>query len=110
VTDGAARRLEHRVAGAEANPYLVTAAVLAGVHHGLTQGGDPGEKHSGNAGAEVDETLPLTMWAALEAFRTATILPDYLGADYIEMYHAVKEAEFTEFMEEISAREYRWYL
>lgn len=110
VTEGDARRLEHRVAGAEANPYLVTAAVLAGVHHGLTQQDTPGEKHAGNAGAEVDETLPLTIWDALSAFKSAKILPGYLGADYIKMYHAVKTAEFTEFMEEISPREYRWYL
>ena len=110
VTDGAARRLEHRVAGAEANPYLVTAMVLAGVHHGLTHPADPGPKHEGNAGAEVDETLPLTMWDALAAWKAATILPGYVGADYIDMYHAVKTAEFTEFCREISAREFRWYL
>ncbi len=36
------RRVEHRVAGADANPYLLAAAVLAGIHHGLTQQIDPG--------------------------------------------------------------------
>ncbi|QGY00025.1 glutamine synthetase [Roseovarius faecimaris] len=107
---GAARRLEHRASGAEANPYLVTAAVLAGVHHGLTQKLDPGDKHTGNAGAEVDESLPLTLWAALDELTRAEVLPAYLGADYLEMYHAVKSAEFTDFMDEISPREYRWYL
>ncbi|MFO6017853.1 hypothetical protein ACLBUZ_32565, partial [Pseudomonas aeruginosa] len=35
-------RLEHRVAGADANPYLLLAAVLAGVHHGLTNKVEPG--------------------------------------------------------------------
>lgn len=110
VTEGTARRLEHRVAGAEANPYLVTAMVLAGVHHGLTHPADPGPKHCGNAGSEVDGTLPLTLWDALAAWKGADILPDYVGADYIQMYHAVKTAEFTEFMAAISPREYRWYL
>jgi len=109
-SDGNARRLEHRVSGAEANPYLVTAAVLAGVHYGLTTKGHPGAKHGGNAGAEVDESLPLTLWDALAALRSADILPKYIGADYLEMYGAVKSAEFNDFMEEISAREYRWYL
>ena len=69
VGEGESRRLEHRVAGAEANPYLVTAAVLAGVHHGLTENLEPGEKHGGNAGAEVDASLPLTMWDALTALK-----------------------------------------
>ncbi|UXX84967.1 glutamine synthetase family protein [Roseovarius pelagicus] len=110
VTNGAARRLEHRVSGAEANPYLVTAAVLAGVHHGLTLGLDPGEKHTGNAGSEVDAGLPLTLWDALTALAEAQVLPDYLGAEYLQIYRDVKHAEFTEFMEEISGREYRWYL
>ena len=27
------RRIEHRIAGADANPYFVVAAVLAGIHH-----------------------------------------------------------------------------
>lgn len=110
VGTGAARRLEHRAAGAEANPYLVAAAVLAGVHHGITRRLDPGAKHTGNAGAEVDESLPLTLWDALAALTRAEVLPDYLGADYLRMYHAVKSAEFAAFMDEISAREYRWYL
>ncbi|MCV2890300.1 glutamine synthetase family protein [Ruegeria aquimaris] len=107
---GSGRRLEHRVAGAEANPYLVTAAVLAGVHHGLTQALDPGPKATGNAGSELDETLPLTLWDALAALRDAPILAGYLGARYLEIYAAVKEAEFASFREEISPREYDWYL
>ncbi|MFP3441116.1 glutamine synthetase, partial [Pantoea sp. SIMBA_133] len=32
-----ARRIEHRVAGADVNPYLLLATVLASIHHGLTQ-------------------------------------------------------------------------
>lgn len=110
VSSGAARRLEHRVSGAEANPYLVTAAVLAGVLHGLEHKLDPGAKHTGNAGSAVDESLPLTLWSALDAMGRAEVLPDYLGVRYMEIYRAVKSAELSDFMEEISAREHRWYL
>jgi glutamine synthetase len=109
-SDAANRRIEHRVSGAEANPYLVAAAVLAGVHHGLTQGLDPGAKQTGNAGAEVDASLPLTIWDALDRIQQASILPDYFGADYLQIYHQVKQAEFDAFMEGIHAREYAWYL
>ena len=108
--DGPSRRLEHRVSGAEANPYLVTAAVLAGVHYGLTQKLDPGSKHSGNAGAEVDESLPLKMWDALPAFENAEILPEYLGENYIRIYSEVKRAELDAFMDETFSREFDWYL
>ncbi len=110
ITDPAARRLEHRVAGAEANPYLATAAVLAGVLHGITNKLDAGEKHTGNAGAEVDPALPLTLWSALDALTDSKVLTDYIPSDYLEMYAAVKTAEMDAFFEEISAREYRWYL
>ena len=110
VGEGESRRLEHRVAGAEANPYLVTAAVLAGVHHGLTETLDPGVKHAGNAGSAVDESLPLKIWDALTAFEAAEVLPGYLGADYVKIYAEVKRAELEAFMAETFSREYEWYL
>lgn len=110
VSSGPSRRIEHRIAGAETNPYLVIAAVLAGMHHGLENRLDPSEKHTGNAGAEVDAALPLTPWDSFRALRAATILPRWLGTDYPAIYAAVKEAEFSAFMETISRQEYEWYL
>ncbi|MGD8348955.1 MAG: glutamine synthetase family protein [Gammaproteobacteria bacterium] len=109
-SDDANRRIEHRVSGAEANPYLVLATVLAGVHHGLSAKLDPGARHGGNAGAETDPKLPLTIWRALDALRQAEILSDYLGADYLQIYADVKQAEFDAFMADIHPREYEWYL
>jgi glutamine synthetase len=109
-SDAANRRIEHRVSGAEANPYLVVAAVLAGVHHGLSEKLDPGEKHAGNAGAAVDPDLPLTIWQALARIRSASVLPNYLGADYLQIYADVKQAEFDAFMADIHPREFQWYL
>lgn len=105
-----ARRIEHRAAGAEANPYLVMAAVLAGMHHGLVNKLDAGERATGNAGSEVDENLPLTLWRALDAIRRAKILPGYLGQDYCSIYADVKQAEFDAFMQAVSRQEYDWYL
>ncbi len=110
VSSGASRRIEHRISGAEANPYLVIAAVLAGMHHGIENRLDPGAVHTGNAGAEIDPNLPLTPWDSLKALRAATILPRWLGADYPEIYASVKEAEFAAFLQSISRREYEWYL
>ncbi len=104
------RRIEHRAAGAEANPYLVMAGVLAAAHYGLTQELEASAKGSGNVGEEVDPALPLSIWSALEQFRKADVLPDYLSARYVEAYAHAKESEFQSFMSEILPREHAWYL
>lgn len=110
ASDPENRRIEHRAAGAEANPYLVMAGVLAAAHHGLTQGLEPTPAGSGNVGEEADPALPLTIWAALDRFRRAEVLPDYLGRRYLEAYAHAKESEFQAFMSEILPREHAWYL
>ena len=69
-----ARRIEHRVAGADANPYLVLAAVLAGVHHGIVNKIDPGPPAVGNVSREPDRALPFTLDDALELLEDAKVL------------------------------------
>lgn len=110
VSPPQARRIEHRASGAEANPYLVVAAVLAGIHHGIREKLAPPAMATGNAGAEVDATLPLNLQDALRALRAATIIPQWLGADYPEIYATVKQAEHDAFNSVISRLEYDWYL
>ncbi|PBZ55414.1 glutamine synthetase, partial [Pseudomonas aeruginosa] len=58
-------RLEHRVAGADANPYLLLAAVLAGVHHGLTNKVEPGAPIEGNSYEQMEPSLPNNLRDAL---------------------------------------------
>ena len=58
-------RIEHRVAGADANPYLMMAAVLAGVHHGLTNKIEPGEPIEGNSYEQLEQSLPNNLRDAL---------------------------------------------
>ena len=105
-----ARRLEHRPAGADANPYLVMATVLAGVHHGLVNRIDPGEAMTGNAAEKVPNSLP-TIWVdALRAFDDAKVLPNYFGARWWDIYSKLKWSEFHEFNERITALEYERFL
>ncbi len=106
----AARRIEHRVAGADANPYLVAAAVLAGVHYGLSQGCDPGDPVTGNADEQRDPSLPLTWGEALEAFQLAESIPDYLGSDFCHVYFETRAAERRKFRQVVTPLEYEWYL
>jgi glutamine synthetase len=107
---GASRRFEHRVAGADANPYLVLAVLLAGIHHGLTGSIDPGPVWSGSACEEMDADIPFDLPAAIARMRASDILRDYLGDTYVDLYCATKEAELASFLDDITPREYQWYL
>lgn len=104
-------RVEHRVAGADANPYLVMAAVMGGIHHGLSQGLEPGPMIQ--AGDVVDDdsvTLPRRWEAALDAFDDAAVLPRYLGERYARVYALCRRTECERFHAEVGAQDYAWYL
>ena len=109
----AGRHVEHRVAGADANPYLALAAMLAGVHHGLTHAIDPGPAVAGDgyaAAVQSGERLPDNWFAAVDRFETSTVLADYLGARFVSMFCKVKRTEQDRFFEVVSPLDYDWYL
>lgn len=110
VGPDAARRVEHRAAGADANPYLVLAAVLAGIHHGLETKLDPGQPVSGNVSHEPDQALPFTIEDALIRLREAKTIPGYLGEETIQLYAESKRLELERFRRIVPAHEYDWYL
>lgn len=110
VGPGEARRIEHRVAGADANPYLALAAVLAGVHHGLETKRDPGPPATGNVSRDPDLTLPFTIDAALAKLGEASALASYLGAETLSLYGETKRIEAQRVRRVIPAAEIDWYL
>lgn len=112
IPDGpnTSRRLEHRVAGADANPYLTVAAILAGMHYGIVNKVDPGAPMTGNAGLQLTPDLPLNQWAALDAMAAGKIIPDYFAGGYAPFYIEAKRKELEKFMSVISPLEYEWYL
>jgi len=103
-------RIEHRVAGADANPYLMMAAILAGIHHGLTNKTEPGEPIEGNAYEQLEASLPNNLRDALRELDDNEILARYIDPKYIDIFVACKEAELEEFETTISDLEYNWYL
>jgi glutamine synthetase len=105
-----ARRIEHRCAGADANPYLVMAAILAGIHHGLVNRIDPGPPAHGNVSREPDAALPFSLEDALEMLENARVLPGYFGDDAVTLYRETKAQELARFRKIITAEEYDWYL
>jgi glutamine synthetase len=108
--DAGARRLEHRVAGADANPYLTVAAVLAGMHHGLVTELAPPPPVIGNAVAEGNVQLPASWLHAIECLERGTILPDYLDPEFVRVYLACRRHERERFHRVITPLEHEWYL
>jgi glutamine synthetase len=104
------RHIEHRVAGADANPYLAMATVLAAVHHGLSARLDPGAPVSGNGYAEAKQALPSNWYAAMDATEQSQFLKDYLGARFMEIYCAIKRAEQDRFYAQPTPLDFEWYL
>jgi len=104
------RRFEHRVAGADANPYLVIAAVLAGIHHGITNRVDPGKMVQEREEIDYEVKLPLRWAKALDAFEQSALLRGYLGEEYHRVYHLCKREENELFHAQVTDRDYQWYL
>lgn len=103
-------RIDHRLASADANPYLVLAAALAGMHRGIEEEIDPGQPFDGNATGFVDQTMPFAIDAALVALENGSILREYMGPSYVDLYCTTKRAELERFRNHIPAHEYDWYM
>ena len=107
-----ARRIEHRVAGADANPYLVLAAVLAGIWHGIENKLKPPTAIEGNAWDQAIDApkLATTMDQAIDVFRTENQLADYLSAEFKTLFLATKQQEWDEFSRRVTEFELETYL
>ena len=107
----ASRHVEHRVAGADANPYLVAAVVLAGMLRGIERGSDPGPPVEGNGYAQARAGELPTQWpAALERAARSEFLADALGREFLDVFLAVKRRECEKFGALVTDRDYEWYL
>ena len=107
----ATRHLEHRVAGADANPYLALAAVLAGMHKGIVEELDPGQPVVGNGYASLPPpSLPADWYRATERSAASPFLKDYLGDRFMQIFSAIKTAEIDRFMSQPTELDYAWYL
>ncbi|RZS58266.1 glutamine synthetase family protein [Sphaerotilus mobilis] len=101
VAGPAARRIENRVIGADANPYVALAATLACGYLGIKNRIEPTPECKGDAYLG-DFQLPRSLGEALELLRNEKDLADVLGAEFITVYTEVKEIEYAEFMKVIS--------
>lgn len=110
VSDASNLRIEHRTSGADANPYLVTAAILAGVHYGLRNRCDPGPMVEEGAVIELRQKIPNRWPTAIDRFAKSKILPDYLGQEYCKSYAVNRRAEERNFNNVVSDVDFDWYM
>ena len=106
--DPRARRIEHRVPGADANPYLVLAALLAGVLHGLEnelQAAAPVDTSENQERALAGDWLTAT-----RDFESSALVAEYFGQAFKDAFLAIKRFEQAEFDRQVNAFEYDTYL
>jgi glutamine synthetase len=98
------RRVENRVAGADANPYLALAASLACGYLGMTLNLRPEDPVRGSAHGR-PFSLPRHQSDALEKFNACDPLKEILGAKFIAAVTHVKQAEYEAYQRVISSWE-----
>jgi len=103
-----ATRLENRIGEPAANPYLYMASqILAGLD-GVDRSLDPGP--SADTPYETKATLlPKTLHEAVSALKEDPFLREALGAEFVDYYVHIKNAEIERFQAEVSEWEQREY-
>jgi glutamine synthetase len=101
-----ATRIEHRVAGADANPYLVVAAILAGILHGIENDLEAPAALEGNAYEQLPPSLPRYWPDALARFEDSEFISEYFGEEFRQVYSILKRQEIDEFDRHVTPLEY----
>ncbi len=106
----AARRIEHRVSGADANPYLVMAAILGAALIGIERELSPGEPSAIDAYERKLPKLPPDWASATALFESGTLMHDILPAPLRQSLIACKRQELETFALQVSDFELETYL
>ncbi|EDZ47438.1 glutamine synthetase [Rhodobacterales bacterium Y4I] len=99
-----ARRIEHRFAGGDVNPYLMLTAILGAALYGIENKIEPSEPITGNAYALDLPQVPNTWQSAIDAFENSEITPQFFSAEMIRNMVLTKRQELH-YMEELTPEE-----
>ncbi|WP_319458911.1 glutamine synthetase family protein [Micromonospora sp. RTP1Z1] len=98
VGHGQGMRVENRVPGADVNPYLAVAALVAGAVHGIERELELGDECAGNAYDDpTAERVPATLRDALALWESSTVAKDAFGDEVIAHYANHAKVELTAF-------------
>jgi glutamine synthetase len=107
VGRGAGARMENRVPGADVNPYLALAAMLAGGLHGIEHELPLEEEFVGNAYESDRPQVPSTMAAARALFTASSIAREAFGDEVVDHYTNMADVELAEFESTVTDWELR---
>lgn len=99
-----ARRVENRLPGADANPYLAIAATLLCGYLGVEEQLERRSEALGNV-YQAETTLPRTMAQALDRFTACSPMRPLLGEDFFQTFLRVKQRELDAFESVVTAWE-----
>ncbi|MEM7169804.1 MAG: glutamine synthetase family protein [Pseudomonadota bacterium] len=102
-------RLEHRVGGADLNPYTAFAFLLGAGVRGIQQELDPGAAHGGNAYNADVETVPFSLREAVEATEAAPVLKEIINPTMVENLIRLAKFESGVFDQTVTELERRRY-
>ncbi len=105
-----ARRIEHRVAGADANPYLVLASILGGALLGIAGEWTPGDPITGDAYSLDLPQLPSAWATAIAAFEQGTHVTGIYSERLQRMLVQCKQQELSRFSRHVTDLEYHSFL
>lgn len=104
-------RLEHRVAGADANPYLVAATLLGGMLQGLEQRMEPPPAINDSHATPVAPDYLTHDWlTAIERFGASSAMADIVGTAYRDLYTTIKRHEAQQMLAKVTDVDYETYL
>ena len=104
-------RLEHRLPGADTNPYIVIAACLAGGLHGVEEKIKPARAYEGDAYATDQlESVPASLEEALDLLGKSEVAREMLGDDFVQHYIVMKRFEAEKYRQQVSEWEVRRYV
>jgi glutamine synthetase len=98
VGHGNSFRIENRMPGADANPYLAFAATIAAGLAGIRENLDCGEEYCGNAYVDASlRALPSSLEEALDLLRGSNLAQETFGKEVLEFYSHTAELEVQAF-------------
>lgn len=104
ITDAQNTRVETRVPGADANPYLATAAALACGYIGMRDNVEPAPMAEGNAYLH-ERTLPRSLDEGLDRMLRCEPVIELLGEKFVRAFHRIKADELSAYDGVISSWE-----
>jgi glutamine synthetase len=106
----ASRHFEHRLAGVDANPYLVGAVTLASALEGITRQIDPGPPVEGSTyGASATREMPRSWLDSIDLCNDSPFMRAVLGDVLHKGFVAVKRSEYIKMTQEVTDAEWDLY-